>query len=663
MDIIHLLPDSVANQIAAGEVIQRPASVVKELVENSIDAGASLIKVIIKGAGRTSILVIDDGKGMSATDARLAFERHATSKIQQSSDLFALTTMGFRGEALASIAAVAQVELRTRRNTDELGTFIEIEGSQLVRQELEQCAVGTQILIKNLFFNVPARRKFLKSDETEMRNILQEMSRIVLAHPDIAFQLYNGDDLVYDLPISLFKQRIVALCGRKVRNISQQLVDVEVNTTLVKLTGYVGTPQSAGRNPHQFFFVNGRYMNHPYFRRAVIQAYDRMIATEDAPLFFLNLEVDPSTIDVNIHPTKTEIKFENEREIWSIITIAIKEALGKFHVVPSIDFDTADSIDIPVAGQSNALPEMPKVVFNPDYNPFASIKTSDRSTQNYSIQSQSAPRNWQKLFEVRSEDLGVRCYLSDQSDLSDSSDNFKCTEKLSTLNSCDKREQSNLFELQSEPTVLSRMAKNTRIMREANNFQLSTTNEESLLYKNRYLCVSMKSGLMIVDVQRAITRICYDNLLAQVEKSGGVSQKLLFPEVLELTMDDKYIFTEIELELKSVGFEFTEFGKSMYSIEGIPAMLSEGADVLKILETILSEVKVSACSVSSQLYQTIANIISQNEAGMRLKRNMTVEERNSLIGQLFASSNPNNTPDGRKIINILSDDDFAKMWN
>ena len=264
---------------------------------------------------------------------------------------------------------------------------------------------------------------------------------------------------------------------------------------------------------------------------------------------------------------------------------------------------------------------------------------------------------------MRSEDLGVRCYLSDQSDLSDSSDNFKCTEKLSTLNSCDKREQSNMFELQSEPTVLSRMAKNTRIMREANNFQLSTTNEESLLYKNRYLCVSMKSGLMIVDVQRAITRICYDNLLAQVEKSGGVSQKLLFPEVLELTMDDKYIFTEIELELKSVGFEFTEFGKSMYSIEGIPAMLSEGADVLKILETILSEVKVSACSVSSQLYQTIANIISQNEAGMRLKRNMTVEERNSLIGQLFASSNPNNTPDGRKIINILSDDDFAKMWN
>lgn len=613
MDIIHLLPDSVANQIAAGEVIQRPASVVKELVENSIDAGASLIKVIIKGAGRTSILVIDDGKGMSATDARLAFERHATSKIQQSADLFALTTMGFRGEALASIAAVAQVELRTRRNTDELGTFIEIEGSQLVRQEVEQCAVGTQFLIKNLFFNVPARRKFLKSDETEMRNILQEMSRIVLAHPGIAFQLYNGDDLVYDLPVASFKQRIVALCGRKVRNISQQLVDVEVNTTLVKLTGYVGTPQSAGRNPHQFFFVNGRYMNHPYFRRAVLQAYERMIAAEDAPLFFLNLEVEPSTIDVNIHPTKTEIKFENEREIWSIISIAVKEALGKFNVTPSINFDTTDSIDIPVVGQGDVHLEMPKVAFNPDYNPFH----QNTQNQNCIVQSQSAPRNWQKLFEVRSEEIGGR---------------------------------SEEVGVRSEE------------LGDGGNFQFSTTQEPSLLYKNRYLCMPMKSGLMMIDIMRAITRICYDNLLAQVVKSSGVSQKLLFPEVLELTLDDKCIFTEIEQELRGVGFEFAEFGKSMYRIESVPAMLTEGVDVLKILENILSEVKISGCSVSCQLHQIIANIISQSEASMRIKRNMTVEERNALVGQLFASSNPNNAPDGKKIINVLSDNMIDAMF-
>ncbi|MBR5238189.1 MAG: DNA mismatch repair endonuclease MutL [Paludibacteraceae bacterium] len=618
MDIIHLLPDSVANQIAAGEVIQRPASVVKELVENSIDAGATLIKVIIKGAGRTSILVIDDGKGMSSTDARLAFERHATSKIQQSADLFALTTMGFRGEALASIAAVAQVELRTRRNCDELGTFIEIEGSQVVRQEVEQCAVGTQFLIKNLFFNVPARRKFLKSDETEMRNILQEMSRIVLAHPDVAFQLYSGEDLIYDLPIASFKQRIVALCGRKVRNISQQLVDVDVNTMLVKISGYVGTPQSAGRNPQQFFFVNGRYMNHPYFRRAVLQAYERMISAEDAPQFFLNLEVDPSTIDVNIHPTKTEIKFENEREIWSILSIAVKEALGKFNVAPSIDFDTADSIDIPVATTAvGSVPEMPKVTFNPNYNPFQSSGCSS----NYTSQSHSTPRNWKDLFEVRREELEVRSETTQSKDIFADKD----------------------IQFTSQNSQLSTF-----------NSQLSTV-EDSFLYKNRYLCVPMKSGLMFIDVQRAITRICYDNLLSQVERSTGVSQKLLFPEVLELSIEDKCLFTEIEMELRAVGFEIAEFGKSMYRIEGIPALLSEGVDTIKILETIIEEVKSSGVVVSDSIHRIIANIISQNEATIRIKRNISPEERNSLIAQLFASSNPNNTPDGRKIINTITD--------
>ncbi|MBO5729465.1 MAG: DNA mismatch repair endonuclease MutL [Paludibacteraceae bacterium] len=623
MDIIHLLPDSVANQIAAGEVIQRPASVVKELVENSIDAGATLIKVIIKGAGRTSILVIDDGKGMSPTDARLAFERHATSKIQQSADLFALTTMGFRGEALASIAAVAQVELRTRRKDDELGTFIEIEGSQVLRQEVEQCAIGTQFLIKNLFFNVPARRKFLKSDETEMRNILQEMSRIVLAHPNIAFQLYNGDDLIYDLPIASFKQRIVALCGRKVRNISQQLVDVDVNTMLVKISGYVGTPQSAGRNPQQFFFVNGRYMNHPYFRRAVLQAYERMISAEDAPQFFLNLEVDPSTIDVNIHPTKTEIKFENEREIWSILSIAVKEALGKFNVAPSIDFDTTDSIDIPVATPTDGIiPEMPKVTFNPNYNPFQSGGT------NYHTQSSSVSRNWKDLFEGRKEELEDRRETQQPQDIFANKDiQSKCT-------------NSQLSEFNTQ----------------------HSTFEDTFLYKNRYLCVPMKSGLMFVDIQRAIARICYDKLLLQVEKSVGASQKLLFPEVLELSLDDKCLFTEIELELKAVGFEIAEFGKSMYRIEGIPALLSEGVDVLKILETIIEEVKNSGVDVSDSVHRIIANILSQSEATIRIKHNMSPEERNSLIAQLFASSNPNNTPDGRKIINTLTDATIDVMF-
>ena len=423
----------------------------------------------------------------------------------------------------------------------------------------------------------------------------------------------------------------MSLCGRKVRNISQQLVDVEVNTTLVKLIGYVGTPQSAGRNPHQFFFVNGRYMNHPYFRRAVLQAYERMIAADDTPQFFLRLEVDPSTIDVNIHPTKTEIKFENEREIWSIITIAIKEALGKFHVVPTIDFDTTDSIDIPVAIQSDTHPDMPQVAFNPDYNPF-------QNTQNRSISSQSAPRNWQKLFEVR----------GDSRDRGSTEQGIVNMEQETTLHSSFLPLPFINEDSKTEVSQLSTF-----------NSQLST---DTLLYKNRYLCMPMKTGLMMIDIQRAITRICYDNLLMQVEKSSGISQKLLFPEVLELMLDDKCIFTEIEQELRGVGFEFSEFGKSMYRIEGVPALLSEGVDVLKILETILFKVKTSGCSVSAQLHQIIASIISQNEATMRIKRNMTIEERNVLVGQLFVSSNPNNAPDGKKIINILSDDVIDAMF-
>jgi DNA mismatch repair protein MutL len=392
---------------------------------------------------------------------------------------------------------------------------------------------------------------------------------------------------------------------------------------LVKISGYVGTPQSAGRNPQQFFFVNGRYMNHPYFRRAVLQAYERMISAEDAPQFFLNLEVDPSTIDVNIHPTKTEIKFENEREIWSILSIAVKEALGKFNVAPSIDFDTTDSIDIPVATPTDGIiPEMPKVTFNPNYNPFQSRGT------NYHTQSSSVSRNWKDLFEGRKEELE------------------------------DRRETLQPQEIFANKDIQSKSP----------NSQLSEFNtqhptfEDTFLYKNRYLCVPMKSGLMFVDIQRAIARICYDKLLLQVEKSVGASQKLLFPEVLELSLDDKCLFTEIEIELKAVGFEIAEFGKSMYRIEGIPALLSEGVDVLKILETIIEEVKNSGVDVSDSVHRIIANILSQSEATIRIKHNMSPEERNSLIAQLFASSNPNNTPDGRKIINTLTDATIDAMF-
>lgn len=615
MDIIHLLPDSVANQIAAGEVIQRPASVVKELVENAIDAGAASIKVIVTGAGRTSIQVIDDGKGMSETDARMAFERHATSKIAHAGDLFALSTLGFRGEALASIAAVAQVELRTRTKDDELGTLIEIAGSKVERQEPVQCACGTRFTVKNLFFNVPARRKFLKSDETELRNIMQEMQRIVMAHPSVAFQLYNGDDLIYDLSPGGFKHRVVALFGKRSRNIAQQLLNVEVNTTLVKLSGYVGTPQSAGRNTPQFFFVNNRYMHHPFFRRAVLQAYERMVMPDDVPMFFLNLEVDPETIDVNIHPTKTEIKFENEREIWSIITIAVKEALGKFNIAPSIDFNTDGIIDIPPAGTGNSNSadlQMPKKVFNPDYNPFERNSSAGLGT---SVQ---VSRDWKRLFDgvqerqmTTAEDGG--CKQDGCSEL------FSDTDNSETEQNVDGK-------------------------------------HETIIHRGRYMCLSMRSGLVIVDLTRAMSRVYYDDLMSLIDGQCGTTQKLLFPEVIELSPEDKCLFTEFECELRAVGFDFTEFGRCMYKIEGVPALMPENSDITVVVDELLRNMKDGGGKVKESVQGIIARTLARNAAQTKAKQHIAENERIAIIGRLFASTNINNTPDGKPIVKVVTDE-------
>ena len=366
-DIIHLLPDSVANQIAAGEVIQRPASVIKELVENAIDADAQNIHVLVTDAGKTCIQVIDDGKGMSETDARLSFERHATSKIREAADLFALRTMGFRGEALASIAAVAQVELKTRPESEELGTKLVIAGSQVESQEAISCSKGSNFSVKNLFFNVPARRKFLKANSTELSNILAEFERIALVHPEVAFSLYSNDSELFNLPVSQLRQRILAIFGKK---LNQQLLNIDVNTTMVKISGYVAKPETARKKgAHQYFFVNGRYMRHPYFHKAVMEAYEQLIPAGEQISYFIYFDVDPANIDVNIHPTKTEIKFENEQAIWQILSASVKESLGKFSAIPSIDFDTEDMPDIP-AFEEKISSEPPKVHYNTDYNPF-----------------------------------------------------------------------------------------------------------------------------------------------------------------------------------------------------------------------------------------------------------------------------------------------------
>ena len=368
-DVIKLLPDSVANQIAAGEVIQRPASVVKELMENSVDAGGTNITVIIKDSGKTLIQVIDDGAGMSETDARLSFERHATSKITTAQDLFAITTKGFRGEALASIAAVAMVELKTRKEENETGILVIISGSKVETQEPCSCPAGSSFSVKNLFFNIPARRKFLKSDNTEIRHIINEFQKIVLAHPDIRFSLNHNDTEIYNLPAGNIRQRIIGVFGKQ---INQDLITLETETSLISIKGFIGKPENARRTyGEQFFFVNNRFMKHPYFHKAVVEAYQNILPVEAIPSYFIFMEADPASIDINIHPTKTEIKFEDERAIWQILMASVREALGRFNIVPSLDFDNEALIDIPVLSSSSRIPEPPGIEINPQYNPFA----------------------------------------------------------------------------------------------------------------------------------------------------------------------------------------------------------------------------------------------------------------------------------------------------
>src|SRR5690554_3321999 len=473
-DIIHLLPDSIANQIAAGEVIQRPSSVVKELVENSIDAGAENIQIIIKGAGRTLISVIDDGKGMSATDMRMAFERHATSKIKSADDLFALTTMGFRGEALPSIAAISQLEVKSRREEDELGTFLNISGSKLEKQEFIAYGIGTSISVKNIFFNVPARRKFLKSNETERRNIFTELERIALVHPDIEFVLIENDIETIRLPKTILRQRIAQLEGK---NIIQQLIEIEEETTLGKIYGYVSRPEYARKSKtSQFFFVNKRYIRHPYFHRAVTTAFEQLISANEKPSYFIYFEVDPNSLDVNIHPTKTEVKFENEQALWQILMVTVKESLGKFNAVPTIDFDREDAPEIPMSNPSDNV-AMPKVNLNPEYNPFNNPSTVSHRP--------SAPKfEWEKLYE-----------------------GFENESELSVAEKSDN--QPSLFKPHGE--VLSRS--------EAELFP------EHYQFKEKYILTSVKSGLMIIDQHRAHVRILFDKYIEQIKENKGVSQR------------------------------------------------------------------------------------------------------------------------------------------
>jgi len=587
-DIIHLLPDSIANQIAAGEVIQRPASVVKELIENSIDAGADHIQLILKDAGRTLIQVIDNGKGMSETDARMAFERHATSKIQAVDDLFSLKTMGFRGEALASVAAVAQVELKTARKEDATGTLLQISASTVDKQESIATNQGSIFSVKNLFFNVPARRKFLKSNETELRNIIAEFERVVLVNPHITFELRHNDSEIFNLPVSAVRQRIINVFGKR---LNTQLLTLQAETSLVSVSGFIGTPESSKKKSAlQYFFVNNRFMRHPYFHKAVAQAFEPFIPAGEMPNYFIYLTVDPASIDVNIHPAKTEIKFENEQAIWLIINSIVKESLVKSDSVPNIEFDREGAVEnMPVYMHNSVHTETPKVHFRSDYNPFAEKAPS-----------RNLLKNWEKLYE-------------DQPFVPEKS------------------------------TLLPEGTEERRTI---------------LPFKGKYLITTLKSGLGIINQRRAHIRILYDAYLQQINQKRGVSQGLLFPEIISFTPKEATVLPYLLDDLADIGFDLADLGNNAYSINGIPAGL-ENVNIIETLQDMADKVLETGCEVKEEVSESMALTLAK-KAAIPYGKFLSEEEAETLIADLFASSGPDYTPDGKCILAILTEEELEK---
>jgi DNA mismatch repair protein MutL len=657
-DLIQILPDSVANQIAAGEVVQRPASVVKELIENAIDAGAGSIKINLKDAGKTLIQVIDNGCGMSVTDARLAFERHATSKIRKAGDLFGIRTMGFRGEALASIAAIANVELKTKRTEDELGTHIVIDGSELVSQEASACSDGSNFIVKNLFFNVPARRKFLKANSTELRNIITEFHRIVLSHPDIAFTLIHNDSEVYNLPASHIRQRIINVFGK---SMNSRLISIKTDTSIVNLTGFIGKPKNAKKNTgEQFFFVNNRFMRHPYFYKAVIQAYDKILPPETIPPYFIFFEVDPKIIDINIHPTKTEIKFEDERAIYQIIQASIREALGKFNIVPSIDFDEDTSLEIPVADENTEV-EAPMIKVNPEFNPFDAESNFNPfdAEKNYNPFEQSAnsiesnpffqefkaktpepstsrapkkqvPDDWEKLYEDKS--------IPEE----------ETVEKQPVI---DRENIPDYFQAPEMPTPQqAKLQAADQPQKTKNFFQL----------KNKYILTPIRSGLMIIDQRKAHERILFEKFMNSLDNHQGIAQQTLFPQTIELNASDYTLLQVILEDVKALGFDIREFGKKTFVINGTPADI-QNCDPKELLENLLANYKTNQLDVKLKVRENLAKSLAKASA-VNYGKSLTNEEMSSIIDQLFACNVPNFTPDGKPVISVLETQELENRF-
>lgn len=599
-DIIHLLPDSVANQIAAGEVIQRPASVVKELVENSIDAKATRIDVLITDAGKTCIQIVDNGCGMSETDARLAFERHATSKISKASDLFCLHTMGFRGEALPSIAAVSQVELRTKMSEEKLGVCLSIEGSKVVDQQPVACDVGANFMVKNLFFNIPARRRFLKSNQTEFNNIVAEFEKIVLAHPEVRFSLVNNDSVVYDLPSGTYLQRIADVFGKRM---NQQLLHIEVDTSIVRIKGFVGTPESSRKKgAKQFFFVNGRYMRHPYFGRAVMLAYDRLIPPDEQVPYFVYFDIDPSRIDVNIHPTKAEIKFEDEQEVFQILMASVKEAVGKFDVAPQLDFGSSAIPDeIPVYDPRKKTVEQPSITLEGGYNPF----------ENSAPPRNSAPRNWQKLFDG----------ISSHNEVS----------------------QEDIIPDVVEP-------KNPVLGRSLEHFQ----------YKQRYIMTSVHSGLMVIDQHRAHVRILYERFLKNLSERKCAGERLIFPETVKLTPVESSALAASAGEIIAAGFDISDLGDGSFAINALPAG-TETLNATELLKDVLAETD-GKTGIKEEIDKHIALVLARH-AAISVGSELGDKEMGGMIDELFATSSPKYTPDGKLVVAIIPQEKIEGLFS
>ena len=596
---VRVLSQAVASQIAAGEVVNRPASVVKELVENAVDAGADSIRIIITDAGRTLIQVIDNGCGMTREDARLAFERHATSKIRESDDLFSLTTFGFRGEALPSIAAVAEVELRTRTSDNDTGTSIIIKASEIEQEEPCVCAVGSSFTVRNLFYNVPARRKFLKSNQTEFGHILTEVERVALAHPEVTFELIHQGEQILSLPASPVKQRIVNLFGRK---INQALLPVEVTTSVVSVSGFCSNLDNVkGKGARQYFFVNGRFMRHPYFHKAVLSAYQGLVPEGDQPSYFLFLTVPANTIDVNIHPTKTEIRFQDEQVIWKILMAAVKETVGKFEEMPTIDFNTADMPDIPIYDASRPV-KQPKVEINTDFNPFAGSRTESRP-------SRSNTENWAKLYGDVIE------------------------HKIS--------EGEIPYRPVPEPVI-----------------QPEEQPLHPFQYADRYILVASEQGLMIVDQHRAHIRVLFERFLNEAKSHGAASQGLLFPEMFQLSQVDAVAFAELKSTFAALGFDISDMGRGAIAVQGIPSGL-EGQDYERLITDMIADLRINPTQEKERQLESMALAMAR-KAAIPSGRHLSDDEMCELLRSLKACSMPSRTPDAKPTYIIKSDQEIAK---